>query len=852
MSDIPNLSGKVGLDVTDFKAGIAQLNREIRVVESGFRATAAGLGDWAKSASGLETRIKALNGEIDLQKKKVAALETEYQRIVKEKGETSRAAQDLQIKLNKETETLNKMQVELKDTDKALEDMTKEEKDAAKGAGALADKEDQAKTATGRLHDALDKLKSKLSGLGNDFKNLGDKVLKGLAVGIAGIATAAAGAVVGLGALILKTTEAADNIQESAEKLGITAEQYQEFGFVADQIGTDVDTIAKAFARTTKAMGEAEKGTSPAAEAFKTLGIKVKDTSGNFRDTQAVFSDVIDALGNVQDETQREILAQQLFGKSYQELIPLINLGADGLAEMTQKARDMGVIIPEDEINKAAELNDKIAALKKGFGAIVTRLASAFMPLVTKIVDKLTKMLSDPKIQAGIQNLVDKIGEFATVIGNVLDKLLAGDLKGAFSEIFPADTVDKIMAFGKAIKDVIFNTIIPFVTKHAKAIKAAIIGIGAVLAAAGIVSLIASIANPLGLIIAAVGLLAAAWAEDWGGIRTTITAWWNEVGKPIFDQLVAWLKVTIPAAIKILSEFWTNVLQPALQTFWGWVQTTVFPIVQTLWNWLATNIPVAIQTLSDFWTNTLQPAISTFWTWVQTTIFPIIQTLWDWLATNVPAAIQTLSDFWTLTLQPALQTIWDFITTNILPIFQDIIDIATKLGEITLTALAGFWEKTLQPALEKVWGYFNDHIMPIFTTVRDFIRDEIGPKIQWLTDSVFTPLGETLMGGVKTALDWLHEKLLAIKDFLDNFTLPPWLTPGSPTPFELGLRGIADAMDELNNKTASVNFAPRQLQPAMASGKAPIQIIIQGAPQNEMNMRRQARYVAEEIQRRQS
>ena len=69
MSDQNDLSGKIGLDTTDFKAAISSINRDIRVVESGFRASAASLGDWSKSASGLESRMKALSSEIELQQR---------------------------------------------------------------------------------------------------------------------------------------------------------------------------------------------------------------------------------------------------------------------------------------------------------------------------------------------------------------------------------------------------------------------------------------------------------------------------------------------------------------------------------------------------------------------------------------------------------------------------------------------------------------------------------------------------------------------------------------------------------------------------------------------------------------
>src|SRR4030067_157694 len=110
MTDQNDLSGKIGLDTTDFKTAISSINRDIRVVESGFRASAASLGDWSKSATGLESRIKALSAEIELQQKKSSALRGEYERVAKEKGANSKAAQELLIKLNKENETLGKMQ----------------------------------------------------------------------------------------------------------------------------------------------------------------------------------------------------------------------------------------------------------------------------------------------------------------------------------------------------------------------------------------------------------------------------------------------------------------------------------------------------------------------------------------------------------------------------------------------------------------------------------------------------------------------------------------------------------------------------------------------------------------------
>jgi hypothetical protein len=276
------------------------------------------------------------------------------------------------------------------------------------------------------------------------------------------------------------------------------------------------------------------------------------------------------------------------------------------------------------------------------------------------------------------------------------------------------------------------------------------------------------------------------------------------------NTVFPWLQTNIPIALQTLSDFWTNILQPAIQTVWSWMSTTLIPfLTDTVFPWLQTNIPAALQTLSDFWTNTLKPAIEKVWDWMSGTLIPFLQnTLQPIIETTIPNAITTLSDFWTNTLLPAITGIYNY-TENILPIIQDVIDIMDKVSGIVGTAFAGFWDKVLQPALKTVYDFFNDHIMPILRDVMEFVRDEIGPKIQWLADSVFTPLSNVLSGGLKNALQWFHDTLEKIGKFLDNFTLPDWLTPGSPTPFETGLWGIVNALTAVNSEmrnTSGINL----------------------------------------------
>lgn len=857
MSDMPELGGKVSLDTTDFKTGIAELNRQTRVIESGFRAAAAGMDDWAKSADGLEKRIEALTKEVTIQEEKVRLMRAEYERIAKEQGEGSRAAQEFLVKLNKQTETLGKMQTELRQTQTSLDEYGEESDDTTKQVDKFSQAESDAETETGRLRSSLDKLKGGLQDLSSDFKGLGDKVLKGLAIGLAGIGTAAAGAIVGLSAFALKTAANADEIAESAEKLGITAEQYQEFGFIADQIGTDVESIGRAFARTTKAIAEAAKDGTPAAKMFAELGVNVKDSNGNLRKSEDVFGDIINALGKVENETQREILAQQIFGKSYQELVPLINLGADGLANMTEQAREMGAVMSEEAVNAAADLNDKLAALKAGFKGIGARLAGTFMPILTQVADKMTEWLSDTKIQKGIDNLVQRIGEFASMIGGVLESLLSGDLKGAMLKIFPPEIVDKVLEFAKAFNSLIQDTLIPFVKKHAKAIKGAFIGIAAVLGGAaifsGIGAAIAAIASPIGILIGALALLSAAWSEDWGGIRTTITDWWETTGRPIFEKLVEWLQVNIPVAIQTLSDYWTGTLQPALATFWSWVESTVFPIIQQLIAWLAVNIPVAIQTLSEFWTGTLQPALKTFWSWVQNTVFPIIKKLYDWLAKNLPPAIKALADFWTNTLRPAIETFWNWMTTTIFPFWESFANLLSVIVVKGVEILAAIWENVLLPTLTTVYNYIKDKLQPVFDALSGFFSKTFGPALDSFRNGAWKSFQEgfgkveTIINNVKKAFDKLAEAIT-------KFKLPAWAQRNSPSPFEQVFMGANDAIQDLQREFPKLASDMKFSMPGMgetpqAAQPAPVYVTVNANVSNDIDYYRMAQKISEEIKR---
>jgi hypothetical protein len=434
--------------------------------------------------------------------------------------------------------------------------------------------------------------------------------------------------------------------------------------------------------------------------------------------------------------------------------------------------RRVGVNFNEDAVNMIktmVEMGDVAGAQKfilkelatefGGSGEAFAKTTKGSLELVKHQFGTLTETLAGP---------------FLSTTGGVLDKLLK----------FLKDVEPGVKKFGEKLAE-IFTKIIDNLPKVYEAFKGAfswlmenkgvIVGVlaavgvavviflynaaaGAIAAAGGFAVLWASI-WPVVLVLAAVGVAAyliyQAWTNNWGGIRDTMTALWNGQLKPIFDQLIAWLQVNIPVAIQALKTFWETVLLPAIQTVWSWIQANLFPLFEKLFTWLAQNIPVALQGLKTFWENVLLPAIQKVWAWMNSTLFPFLKALADFIGAVLGLAIK---------------------------------------------ALAGLWQNVLQPALEKIWAFLRDKVLPIFKDVGAWLNEKLTPAFNAISDAI------------SKVTDWLKK----MADKIKGLKLPAWLTPGSPTPFELGLRGIGDAMDDLSSRSLPDFSAELDLEPNMA------------------------------------
>lgn len=267
------------------------------------------------------------------------------------------------------------------------------------------------KDTTQKGEDAGKKTGSAMSKVGSAASKAGKTVA------VAGVAMATA-AVAGAAALAEKALESADNLQKLSDQTGYSAEQLQIMQYQGRALGVDLETMTGSLRKVTKTMsnakltidGDPEK-MSATAKAYKALGVAVTDSNGNLRDSKTVMGEALNALGNVKNETERDALSMQIFGKSAMDLNPLIKAGSDGLNDLAEKAKASGAVMSNEAVSGLDSFGDNIDALKLSLTGMAGSILSSMMPSLQGFLDLITQNMPM------IQNI------FATVIPIVVQIL---------------------------------------------------------------------------------------------------------------------------------------------------------------------------------------------------------------------------------------------------------------------------------------------------------------------------------------------------------------------------------------------------------------------------------------------
>ena len=351
-----NFGLKIGLEgEKQFKDALREINQSFKVLGSEMTLVASQFDKNDKSVQAITARNAVLNKEIDAQREKISTLKAALDNAASSFGENDRRTQNWQIQLNKAQAELNGMENELAENEKSLRDVDRGYNDAGQ-------KVDEFGNVVEESVDDIEESSNKLEKLGSALKGIG--VAMGAA--FAAIGTAAVGAAKALTDMTVGASQYADDILTMSTVTGMSTESLQAYKYAAELVDTSMETLTGSMARNIRSMNSAREGTGAASQAYKALGISITDANGNLRDSETVYWETIDALGNVANETERDALAMQLFGKSAQELNPLIEQGSEGINQLTEEAKAMGAVMSQESLEALGKFDDSMQRLKAG------------------------------------------------------------------------------------------------------------------------------------------------------------------------------------------------------------------------------------------------------------------------------------------------------------------------------------------------------------------------------------------------------------------------------------------------------------------------------------------------------
>lgn len=278
------------------------------------------------------------------------------------------------------------------------------------------------------------KANESLSKTDDKAKGIGQRLASGIGTAAkwgAGIVAAAGAGAAALYGVATKSAETADHIDKMSQKIGISRTAYQELDFILSQNGMSVDQLQGGMKKLVNTMQSARDGSSSASATFEALGISVTDSSGALRNQEDVFYEVISVLQGMENETERNALANDIFGKSASEMAPLLNAGAGSMEELRQKAHDLGLVLSDETVDAGVAFTDTQDQVKRALASVTTQLGAEVMPIIN---DFLQWVLSHmPEIQAVIKVAFDAIHVVVQAVGKVISWLA-----GVFEKYMPA------------------------------------------------------------------------------------------------------------------------------------------------------------------------------------------------------------------------------------------------------------------------------------------------------------------------------------------------------------------------------------------------------------------------------
>ncbi len=435
-----------------------------------------GVNQQAKST---QSELKEINKALKLDPSNVELLEQKQRALADAVANTSQKLDTLKEAQRQAAEQLAKGEIGQEQYDALTREIVKTEAELKK-ATKEAD----------NFSVGLEKAKNALNKVGSAAQTVADKTR--------GLSTAATGLLGAVGGLALKTAATADELNTLSKQTGISTDELQKMQYASELVDVSVESMTGAMTKMKAGMASGDFGKA----AFETLGVSVRDANGALRDSNVVFYEVLTALSQIPNETERDTLAMDIFGKSADQLAGIIDDGGAALQQYGTEAENLGLILDTETLQGLNDVNDTIDKLKAQAGAELAKAGAEALEALTPV----------------LETVIDKLSQLFEWIGN-LDESQMQTLLTIAAVVAAISPIAGIIAtISGAITA--FLQIWPQVQAVAAGIKAF------------------ALANPLALVVAAVIALGAIVVTHWDKIKPILDAILAKV-KAVFDKVAA-------------------------------------------------------------------------------------------------------------------------------------------------------------------------------------------------------------------------------------------------------------------------------------------------------------------------
>lgn len=671
----------------------------------------------------LQKALKGVNGDIRTTQsqlkdvEKLLKLDPTNTELLKQKQQLlGKAVEQTKDKLDQLKEA--QAQMDAQGVDKSSEAYMGLQREIIETEHSLKELEKAAKNS----NVALDKIAATADKVGAGAQKVAEKTRA--------LSTAAAGALTAIGGLAIKSAATADDLNTMAKQTGFSTAELQKMQYASDRIDVSMETIASASAKLTKKMASG-------SSAFEDLGVRITNADGSMRSSTEVFYDTIEALSGMENETERDAAAMEIFGKSATELSGVIDDGGAALKEYGEEAEKAGLILSQETLDGMNEINDEIDRLKAKGAASLVKAGSKALKALTPVIEKVVSV--GEKVLDFIANLSPEQMKVATGILAVV---------AAISPV--ASIVSKV------------SSAVSGATKVLKVLKIGALG-------------------PIPLIIAAVVAAGILLYKNWDKVKAfaiqlkdgLVTAWnniktatvnaWNAVKTAIstaFNAAKQAVTTVIDAIKSTVSNTW-NAIKTATSTAWNAVKTAISTAFTAAKQAVSTVINAIKTTVSNTW-NVIKSTTAAVWAAIQTAISNPVLAAKTIVTTIVNGILTAVSNSWN-TIRSVTSAVWAAIQSAVSA------PIAAAKAAVT-TAVNGIKTK-----LSSTWSAIKSNVSSAWNGIKSAITkpiDEAKSKISRIIDKIkgFFPL-----------------KLTKI---FEGFKLPKINISGGEAPWGIGGKGV--------------------------------------------------------------